>query len=251
MTTSLIYYMKYNFIKKLRQDMCRILGFGVTFSLELPTGKFPLWRQGSTPWNTQVSDDGVGNTSSECMKFSGAESDISTLRRERVTVDDNNNPAPENFMHSDDVFPTPSSLTCVFHGVYHWRRSGNFPVGSSKLKVTPNPRIRHMSCLNFLMKLYLMEYIKDMVITETNKCLNSDMNLSDYLRVIGCCLIMDCYGGHSVRDLFLKDPITPQKGTPIRRNHIVYGRLLENITQVMSYTNIAIPEFNNRLFQQR
>ena len=65
------------------------------------------------------------------------------------------------------------------------------------------------------MKFYFMEYIKDIVIPETNKCLNSDMNLSEYFHVIGCCLIVAFCVGHYVRDFLLKDPITPQKVTPI------------------------------------
>ena len=56
---------------------------------------------------------------------------------------------------------------------------GNFPVGRVKLKMTPNPRIQHMSRLDFFMKLYFVDYIKDVVIPETNKCLNSAMNLSE------------------------------------------------------------------------
>ena len=66
-----------------------------------------------------------------------------------------------------------------------------------------------MSRLDFFVKIYFMEYIKDVVIPETNKCLNSAMNFSECFHVIGCCLIMDCSVGYSVRDLFLKDPITP------------------------------------------
>ena len=77
------------------------------------------------------------------------------------------------------------------------------------------------------------------------------MNLIDYFCVIGCCLIMDCYVGHSVRDFFLNDHITPQKVDPIRLNHIISGRHLEKITHIMSYTNLAIPEFNDTFFQQR
>ena len=77
------------------------------------------------------------------------------------------------------------------------------------------------------------------------------MNLSEYFGVIGCRLIMACYVGQSIRDLFLKDPINPHKGSPIRLNHIIYGMRLEKITQVMSHTNIAIPEFNDPLFQHR
>ena len=108
-----------------------------------------------------------------------------------------------------------------------------------------------MSCLNFFMKLYFMDYIKYVVIPETNKRLNSALNLSEYFRVICCCLIMACYVGHSVRDFFFKDPITHQKAGPIRLNHIVSGRHLEKTTQVMYSKNLAITEFNDPFFQQR
>ena len=50
--------------------MCCILRFGFIFSLDLPKGKLSLWCQGSMSWNTKVSDEGVGKTSSECMKLS-------------------------------------------------------------------------------------------------------------------------------------------------------------------------------------
>ena len=115
----------------------------------------------------------------------------------------------------------------------------------------PIPRIQHIYCLNFFMKLYLVDYIKDLVIPDTNKRLNSAMNLSEYFCVIGCRLIMCFYAGNSIRDLFLKYTIIPQKGVPICLNHIIYGRRLEKITQVMSCTNLFIPEFNDPFFQQR
>ena len=54
----------------MRQDICCILGIGVIFKLALPTGKFPLWRQGLTPWNPKLSDEGGGNISSDWMTFS-------------------------------------------------------------------------------------------------------------------------------------------------------------------------------------
>ena len=101
------------------------------------------------------------------------------------------------------------------------------------------------------MKLYFIEYINDVLISDTNKLLNSAIKLSEYFCVIGCHLIMACYVGHSIRDFFLKDPITPHKGTPIRLNYIISGRRLENITRVMYCTNLAILEFNDPFFQHR
>ena len=116
--------------------------------------------------------------------------------------------------------------------------------------MTPNPKIHHMSRLYFFMKLYFMNYIKDVVIPDTIKHPNSSMNLSDYFHVIGYCLIMDCYVGHSVRDFFLKGPITPQKGAPIRLNNIIFGRSLGNTAYAMSYTYFTIPECGYPLLQQ-
>ena len=158
------------------------------------------------------------------------EADIAMIYREVIAFDDDNSPTPENFMRSDDILPTPSSLTFGFHGVDTWLKSGDLPVGRDKPKMTPNPRIHHMSCLYLFVKLYFMDYIKDVVILETKKRLNSDMNLSEYFRVISCRLIMACCVDHSVRHLFFKDPITPQKGASICLNPIISGRHLENIT---------------------
>ena len=93
-------------------------------------------------------------------------------------------------MQSYDFLPTPSSLNFEFHGVDPWRQSGNSPVGRAKLKMTPIPRIQHISRLHFFMKLYFMDYIKDVVIPETKKLLNSDLNLNEYFCLIGCRLIM-------------------------------------------------------------
>ena len=176
------------------------------------------------------------------------ESKISTLRSEEIAVDDNNDPAPENLMQSDDVFPTASIITFGFHDVYPWRQSGNLPFGRPKLKTTPIKRIQHIYRLQFFIKLFFMDYIKNLIIPETKKRLNSTMNLSQYFCVIGFCLIMACYVVHSVRDFFLKYLITPQKGAPIHLNHIISGRRIDNITQVMSYKIFSIPEFNYPFF---
>ena len=152
--------------------------------------------------------------------------------------------------HSDDVLPTPSSLNFLFHGVDSWRQSGNFPAERYNMKMTPIPRIQHMSRLNFFTKLYFMEYIKDVVIPETNKCINSDMNLSDYFRVVVCRLIIACYVDHSFRDFFLKDTITPKKGAPYASTTSSLGGALIIslrlcLTKILPLLSSMIP-FSNR-----
>ena len=55
--------------------------------------------------------------------ITAAEADISTLRCQVISVNGDNNPAPENFIQSDYALPTPSSLTFGFRGIYPWRQS--------------------------------------------------------------------------------------------------------------------------------
>ena len=69
------------------------------------------------------------------------EADISTIHLEGIAVNDNNKPAPENIMQYDDVLPTFSSLTFVFHVINTWHPSEKFPVVRAKLKMNPIPRI--------------------------------------------------------------------------------------------------------------
>ena len=71
-----------------------------------------------------------------------------------------------------------------------------------------------MSCLDFYFQFYFIKYIKDIAIPETNKCLNYSIILGEYFCVIGCRLIMVCYVGHSVRELFFKEPLNLQKVPP-------------------------------------
>ena len=87
------------------------------------------------------------------------EAGITNLRCAEVSVNDNNNPSSENVMQYDYALPTPSSINFGFHDVNPWNQSGNFLVGRDNLKMTPNPRIQHMSFLDLFIKLYFMYYI--------------------------------------------------------------------------------------------
>ena len=177
------------------------------------------------------------------------ESDIAMLCSEGIAFNDNNNLDPENVMQSDDVLPIPLSLTFGFHSINPWRQSGNFPFERSKLKIAPHPRIQHISRLNFSMKLYFVYYINDVVIPE-KKNLHSDMNFGEYFCAIGCRLIMACYVGHSLRDLFLKDTITPRKAHQTVSTKSSLGGALRRSIRLCFQKNIAVPDFNYYFFQK-
>ena len=96
--------------------------------------------------------------------------DLGGRTKRKVNYD--NELDPDNVMQYDDVLPSPSSLTFGFYGIDPWSQSGKLPVGRAKMKMNLIPRIQHMSCINFPVKFYFMEYIMYLVIPKTNKHLN-------------------------------------------------------------------------------
>ena len=131
-------------------------------------------------------------------------------------VDDDNDTVPENFNHFRDVLPAPETLNFIIQEIDPWHQSGKFPVGKENINTLSNISVHYMWRLDFFYHFHFMKYIKDVVIPENNKPLNSPMVLSEYFRKIGCCLIMAFYFEHSARDLFLKDLVTLKRGPPAR-----------------------------------
>ena len=166
-------------------------------------------------------------------------------------VGDDNDTDPENLLHSKDILPHPKTVNFGFQCIVPWCQIGNLPLGKANLKKVYKIRFQNMSRFNLFCQLYFKKYIKDAVNPDTNKHINPSLVLGEYFRMIGCFLIMTCYVGHSVRDLFLKDPIKTQKGAYIRLNHIISGRHLEKITHNISCTNRPILENYNPFLQQR
>ena len=62
------------------------------------------------------------------------EDDIATFHCEGIVVDNDNDTALDNVLHSEDVLPVPKTLNVGFQGINPWRHSGKFPVGKAKLK---------------------------------------------------------------------------------------------------------------------
>ena len=70
--------------------------------------------------------------------------DISTLRHEGILIDNDNDPVPENVLHSEDVWPAPKTLNLRFQGIISWHHNRNFPVGKENIKMVSRIRVQHM-----------------------------------------------------------------------------------------------------------
>ena len=131
--------------------------------------------------------------------------DFLELRNARFTVDDNNEPVPENIPVAttvDAVADTAIDRNTIaaedwgFDGVYQWRTSGGGFFSPAKLKTTYSSSITRMSILEFFLLFYPFDYIKLVLVPQTNKHLDHrDMDFSEFLIFVGCWLYMACFEG--------------------------------------------------------
>ena len=127
------------------------------------------------------------------------------IRNARFTVDDDNEPVPENIPVATTV--NAVAYTVIdrnaiddkgwgFDGVDSWRTSGGGVFPPAKLKTTDSSFIPRISILEFFLIFYPCDYIKLVLIPQTNKHLaHGDMEFSEYLRFVGCWLYMACFEG--------------------------------------------------------
>ena len=127
------------------------------------------------------------------------------LRNAGFAVDDDNEPVPENIPVAttvDSVTDTAIDRNAIaaeywgFDGVDQWRTSsgGFFP--SAKFKTTDSSSIPRMSIFGFCLLLYPCDYIKIVLIPQTNNQLSHrGMEFSECLRIFGFWVFMACFEG--------------------------------------------------------
>ena len=117
--------------------------------------------------------------------------DFLELRNARFAVDDDNEPVPENIpvaTNVDAVADTAIDRNTIaaedwgFDGVDQWRTSGGECFSPAKLKTTYSSSITRMYILGFSLLFYPCDYIKLVLIPQTNKHLfHGDMEFSEFL----------------------------------------------------------------------
>ena len=215
----------------------------------------------------------AGNTEEEGQRNTLSQSDIDELRRAGVVVDDETTPAPENV-------PSPSSgvgvsgrgtrgarrargdatdtedaeevLDYGFDGVDQWRQKGHNTLHKTKMRGISADRMEHMSMMDMFLVFFPTSYIKEVVIVETNKKLHHPMSFGEFLRFIGCWLMMSCYEGiTNRRDWWSTKTISMHEGAPFRLNEWMSRSRFEEILRYLQYTNMPLPSFNDPYFHRR
>ena len=126
--------------------------------------------------------------------------DFLELKNAGFAVDNDNEPVFENIPVDttvDAVADNAIDRNAIaaedwgFYGIYQWRTSDGGVFSPAKLKTTDSSSIPRMSILKFFFLFYPCDYIKLILIPQTNKHLaHGDMDFSEFLRFFGCWLYM-------------------------------------------------------------
>ena len=173
--------------------------------------------------------------------------EIDELRAEGHTVDDDNEPVEENV---DDPGPPP---------VGQWMKPTTCPrirEGNQKVKGRwinfRWDQVAEMDELELFLLSFPIDYIRDVVLPETNKNIANPVDMREFFRFLGCLLFIACHPGVGDRDLWWSNkPISPRDGAPFRLNAYMSKNRFKDIMNAIRYTNKEQPEYHDKFHDVR
>jgi len=168
--------------------------------------------------------------------------DIEEQRRQGITVEDDNEPLPEN------ATPAQNEAQLIYESG-RWttpraccRRSDGFAYPEGKFMNKRWDVIADMSELDLFRMCFPEEYIADVVIPETNKGLQRKMDLHEFYVFLGCIFYMSCFVGIDNRaDWWSTSPIDMMSGAPFRLNAYMSRKRFDEIMSALKYTDKEAP----------
>lgn len=177
--------------------------------------------------------------------------DMAELARQGIEVDNDNEPAPENVPDAAPTTAEPEALEWKEDGIVCPRRAANLQNSAAKLKNYSQEDVIKMSKLDLFLVLFPLEYLKTVVIPETNKQLTSPIDLCELLRFIGCWFYMSCWEGiQSRHDWWSSTDTDMFSGAPFRLNQYIARNRFNEILGALRYTNVTV-DYQDGFFEMR
>ena len=220
-----------------------------------------------------ANDDGLRSSSTNAVSLpSGSEGllgrgasrdDIAALRSQNITVDDDNDPAPENVPG-----PAPPAAAAAASAPpaaigSTWKWVPNMRICPRKAQGNADTRARfrnyswdtiaNMSPLQVFFLCYPKKYLTEVVIPATNPNLKlGPLDLRELVCFFGCIFYMSCFQGISDRkEWWSRSPPTMNSGAPFRLNKYMSGNRFEDIVQGLRHTTLDPPAYLDRFFEVR
>ena len=178
--------------------------------------------------------------------YSGSDSlrgDIEEQRRQGITVDDDNEPPPENVPAQGEAAPLPGNGRWEKPTVYS-RRANNVQNRAGKFTNHRWDEIADYDELELFRMCFPEEWLVEICIPMTNKGLANKVDLKEFYVFLGCIFFMSCYQGIPDREMWWSTkPIDMFDGAPFRLNAYMSRNRFRDNMQALCYTDKEEPLF--------
>ena len=168
--------------------------------------------------------------------------EIEELRRQGITVDDDNEPAPENAQPPVPQGPAPPPGNWEKPTYCPRRANSDFSDQEGRFINHRWDAIADYDELDLFRMCFPEEWIVNVLIPMTNKDLVKKMDLQEFYVFLGCIFFMACYEGIPDRKMWWStQPIDMFVGAPFRLNAYMSRNRFDAIMHALRYTNKEAP----------
>ena len=172
------------------------------------------------------------------LSRAGTREEIEQLRQQGITVDDDNEPAPENAQ----ALEVGEHTGTWEKPQYCCRRANTYSDQAGRFVHHRWDKIAEMDELQLFRMCFPEKWIVDSVIPETNKNLGTPVDLHEFYVWLGCIFFMSCYLGVEDRDLWWSTkPVNMFEGAPFRLNEFMTKTRFREIMEAIRYTSKEAP----------
>ena len=162
------------------------------------------------------------------------------LRRQGISIDDDNDPAPENVPQKGENTTRTGNWTR--EGIICPRKAGNLQNYFASIRNYSHDAILRISLLHLFLVMFPEEYLEEVLIPETNKGMSVPMDIQEYMQWVGCLIYMACWVGiESCWDWWSTMTPSMAKGARFRLNSIMSCNQFDSILSALSFTNREVP----------
>ncbi len=181
---------------------------------------------------------------------------VALIRNQDVQVDDDNEPVPENIPTETGGSSTGQIDRSIYpdgwgHDGICPRQAGGHPRRGPSFKNVGPEALQTMSHASLFYLLMPCDYIKEVLIPETNKKLDTPLTFGEYMVFVGLILLMSCFSGVQRHEWFSSSPIAINKGAPFRLNEFMSRNRMNKLMAAFEYTNRPVPTYTDRFFPVR
>ena len=119
--------------------------------------------------------------------------DMVELCRQGITIDDDNNPSPDNVPRQGET--TTGTGNWRIEGIVCPCKAGNFQNYFASFRNYSHDSILSMSLLQLFFVIFPEDYLEEVLVTNTKKGLSLQMDLKEFINWVGCWLYMACWVG--------------------------------------------------------